>query len=168
MRTQALGWLAAGVLAAGLNSSYHLGGMEWAHSIADRIGSSTGAVLALATGNADQFLAHAQVVKARREATACPFSAVLAQVESQIARPNGDFEGFEVMTDREQGQLAQLEANRARIEAQVARIRVASVPFRVVVPQPRVSICPRIRINIPRMPAVKMPPMPRISEGGTV
>ena len=35
--TQAWGWLVAAVLAAGLNASYHDGGLQWAHQIADRV-----------------------------------------------------------------------------------------------------------------------------------
>ena len=46
MKTQAWGWLAAAVLAAGLNSSYHDGGLQWAHEIVGSVQHNTGAVLA--------------------------------------------------------------------------------------------------------------------------
>ncbi len=47
--TQAWGWLTAGVLAAGLNASYHDGGLQWAHQVADRVEHGSAAVLALAS-----------------------------------------------------------------------------------------------------------------------
>src|SRR5215469_1149640 len=68
MKTQAWGWLGAAVLAAGLNSSYHDGGLQWAHEIADRVQHNTSAVLALATGRADQFLAEARMLNLDRAA----------------------------------------------------------------------------------------------------
>ena len=65
MKTQAWGWLIAGVLAAGLNASYHDGGLQWAHEVAERVGHGSSAVLALASGNAERFLSEAQLVAAR-------------------------------------------------------------------------------------------------------
>jgi hypothetical protein len=62
MKTQAWGWLGAAVLAAGLNASYHDGGLEWAHNAVDQIQHRSAAVLALASGRADQFLAEAKWV----------------------------------------------------------------------------------------------------------
>ena len=61
--TQAWGWLAAGVLAAGLNAAYHDGGLEWAHRIADRVQHGSAAVVALAGGRADQFVAAGRAVE---------------------------------------------------------------------------------------------------------
>ncbi len=63
--TQAWAWLTAGVLAAGLNASYHDGGLEWAHQVADRVEHGSAAVLALASGRADQVLSQAQLLTAR-------------------------------------------------------------------------------------------------------
>jgi hypothetical protein len=62
MKTQAWGWLAAAVVAAGLNASYHDGGLQWAHRVTNRIEHRTAAVVALATGHADRFLAEAKWV----------------------------------------------------------------------------------------------------------
>jgi len=159
MKTQAWGWLAAAVLAAGLNSSYHEGGMQWAHEIVDRVGHNTGAVLALATGRADQFLAEARMLNVGREETQCPLASAMAQVQSSFDQPNSEIDRFEAMSAREQAQLARLEANRARIEAQVqaklARVRFADFTP-VVVQVPKIT-CPRVRVNIPRMPRIKVP-----------
>lgn len=157
MKTQAWGWLATAVLAAGLNSSYHNGGMEWAHQIADRVQHNTSAVLALATGNADRFLAEAQMVGVQNSHT-CPLSAALAAVRRSIAPIQSQQERFDAMTAREEAAMARMEANRARLEARMARLNMANFNP-VVVRAPRV-VCPRIRVSVPRMPVVRMPSMP--------
>jgi hypothetical protein len=157
---QALGWLAAGVLAAGLNASYYDGGLQWVHRIADRVGQNSAAVLAVASGRADQFRAEARMLTARNQTASCPFSTAMARVHSKIARSEA---GFEVMSAREEAQLARFEASRARIEAQTARIRIPAAAFNpVAVRMTGASVCPRVRINVLRMPAVKIPPISAI------
>jgi hypothetical protein len=159
MKTQAWGWLATAVLAAGLNSSYHNGGLEWAHQIADRVQHNTNAVLALATGNADRFLAEAQMASAQNSQS-CPFSAALAAVRRSIAPMHSEQERFEAMTAREEAALARLEAHRARMEAQMVRLNMANFnPVMVRVPR---VVCPRVRVSIPRMPVVRMPATPMV------
>src|SRR5580692_7615162 len=157
MKTQAWGWLAAAVLAAGLNSSYHDGGLEWAHQFAERVGHNTNAVLALATGRADQFMAEAQIISAH-QSTSCPLGAVLAEVRRSIAPSHTEIDRFEAMSAREEAQLARFEASRARIEARLARVRMANFNP-VVVRMPRV-VCPRVHVSVPRMPAMRMPVAP--------
>ena len=154
MKTQAWGWLAIAVLAAGLNSSYHNGGLEWAHRVADRVQHNTYAVLALATGNADRFLAEAQLASTQNS-TSCPLSAALAAIRRSIAPMHSEQERFEAMSAREEAALARMEARRARMEAQIARLNMANFNP-VVVRVPRV-VCPRVRVSVPRMPRVKMP-----------
>jgi hypothetical protein len=161
MKTQAWGWLAAAVLAAGLNSSYHEGGMQWAHEIVDRVGHNTGAVLALATGRADQFMAEARMLNVERHGSQCPLTAAMAQVQSAVDQSQSEFDGFQAMSDREQAKLARLEANRARIEAHVqaklAHLRFVDANFTpVVVKVPEIT-CPRVRVSIPRMPRINVP-----------
>jgi hypothetical protein len=167
----AWGWLAAAVLAAGLNASYHDGGLEWAHRIADRVGNRSAAVLALASGRADQFLAEAQVIKARHEAPSCPFAATMARVEARMVEAKvvqariarSQVERFDAMSAREEAELAKLEANRARIEAQTARFRIPAAAFTpVLLRVSGASICPRVRVNVPQIPAMKLPPLPAI------
>lgn len=162
MKTQAWAWLTAAVLAAGLNASYHDGGLQWAHRIAGRIGHSTNAVLALATGDAQQFLTEARVIEVRQQKSPCPIEAAVAELQSEVdgmvAPADSEFARIEVMSARQQAHLARMEAHRARIEAEVARMRIPAVAFNpVVVRSSYVSVCPRVRVNIPRMPRVKMP-----------
>src|SRR5579864_2827981 len=160
MKTQALGWLAAAVVAAGVNASYHQGGLEWAHRIADQVGHNTEAVMALATGRADRFLEEAQVVKAQDQVASCRFATAMARVQSRIARSEAGFEGFEAISAREEAQLARLEANRARIEARVARIHIPAVAVTpVVVRVPKVDVCPRVHVNLPQ---IRVPEVPTV------
>src|SRR3954465_1144055 len=160
MKTQAWGWLAAAVLAAGLNSSYHDGGLQWAHEIVDRVGHNTGAVLALATGRADQFLAEARMLNVGRQRPECPLAAAMADVQNSFDQ--SQFDRVEAMSAREQAQLVRIEANRARIEtlvpAKLARIQIPTADFSpVVVKVPRIG-CPRLRVNIPRIRRMNVAP----------
>ena len=160
MKTQAWGWLATAVLAAGLNASYHDDGMQWAHQIADQVRYQSGAVLALATGDANQFLTQARILTARHQTSPCPFATALARVETRVAASETEFARFETMSAREEAQLARFEASRARMEAAAERIRIPAVAFNPIgVPSPRISICPRMRVNVPR---VKIPAIPMV------
>src|SRR5215469_4932977 len=157
MKTQAWGWLATAVLAAGLNSSYHSGGLEWAHRVADGVQHNTRAVLALATGNAERFVAEAEWASAQNSHS-CPFSAALAAVQRSIAPVDSEQERFEARTARQEAALARLEANRVRMEARMARLNMANF-HPMVVRVPRV-VCPRLRVSVPRIPVVRMPATP--------
>jgi hypothetical protein len=156
--TQAWGWLAAGVLALGLNGIYHDGGAAWAcraiNQVKARIGDRTEGVLALATGRADWFAAKANMVAARNETGSCRLATAMARLQTKMAQTQGGMARFEAMSAREEAQLARLEANRARIEAQVARWRFTPAAFNTVeIP----AICPRVRVNIPRAPMIQIP-----------
>jgi hypothetical protein len=165
MKTQAWGWLAAAVVAAGLNASYHDGGLEWAHQVADRIGYNSAAVLALASGRADQFVTEARLATASEEPAPCRWSTALARVQTRAARGQKAFAQVQAMSAREEAQFARLEANRARIEAQVAaqtaRIRIPAVAFPAsdvkMLDMKIPSVCPRVRVNMPRLPMVRVP-----------
>ena len=131
MKTQAWGWLTAAVLAAGLNSSYHNGGLQWAHEVVDRVQHNSSAVLALATGRTDRFLAEARIVKAHRQAQ-CPLATALAESQDSLEQQEWQIERVQAMSDRQQEQLARFEQNRARIESRV-QARLARVQFNPVV-----------------------------------
>ena len=156
MKTQAWGWLAAAVVAAGLNASYHDGGMQWVHEALDQVKHNTGAVMALATGRADQFVAEAQLVAARRDPGPCPFAAAVAEARS-ISPREFKVDRLEVISARQQAEFAQFEAKRARMEAEMAQLHIPAVTFNpVVVETPKIS-CPRVRVSLPHIPAMKMP-----------
>jgi len=161
-------WLAAAVLAAGLNASYHDGGLRWAHQIVDGIESNARITLAQASGRVDLLLAEARVLAGRQQPTACPWSAAVARVQSRLMRSEAVLDR---MSAREQAQLARLDANRARMEAQFAahgmRFDIPAATFAPVdfkaLPAP--VVCPRVRVNIPRIPMLRMSPEVRIETG---
>jgi hypothetical protein len=161
MKTQAWGWLAAGVLAAGLNAAYHDGGFDWAHRIADRVEKDSAVVLALASGRAERFLADERLV-GHDEATLGGVDAALAQVQAKLADGEVGVARVEAMSARQEAQLARIQAVRARIEARIAarkvqcRVAPTMAPAAFVqVAVPRV--CPRVRVNIPRIPRISVP-----------
>jgi len=183
MKTQAWGWLTAGVLAAGLNAGYHDGGLRWAHEAVNRLQHGSAAVVALATGRTDQFLTEARLVSARSETAGCRLSTAIARVqtriahaETRIARSEARVDRFETMADMDldmdMAQLDQLDANRERIQAlvnareqrQLAHARIPGAAFNpVVFKSVHVSSdCPRVRVNIPRIPMMKMPAVPEV------
>lgn len=166
--TQAWGWLAAGVLAAGLNASYYDGGLQWAHEIAERAQHSSTAVLALASGHADQLLAEARLLAARNETTSCRFATALARVQTKLARSESAVDRFDAMSARQEAQFARFEATRARVEERIAdRAAHIHIPAEAFAPValkaiPAQNICPRIRVSVPQVPMMRMPVAPEI------
>jgi hypothetical protein len=159
--TQGLGWLAAGVLALGLNGFYHDGGLELAHRVADRISARSEAVVAMASERADYLLARAETVSARGETQSCRLNSAVERLQAKFARTqtrvadlesaraDKEFARFEAMSDRQRAQMERLEANRARIEEQAVHFRFAA--FAPVVKVPKIAeICPRVRVFVPQ------------------
>jgi hypothetical protein len=180
MKTQAWGWLVAGVLAAGLNASYHDGGLQWAHELADRVESRADTVLALTTGRADRLIEAAQLVRDsdRTSSSSCRIATALVRAQTEIARTETQLARWESqssrssreISDRELAQLDRIEANRIlvedRVNAELVRIRVprvAAVPVAFNMDSVNVrTICPRVRVpqihvSIPAVPMVRIP-----------
>lgn len=153
--TQAWGWLAAGVLALGLNGFYQDGGAPWVHQIVERVASRSGSVLALASGRADQFLSEAGLVTARTQTSSCRLATALARLQTRVARGQSDFARFEGLSARQEAALARLQANRARMQAQLERVRFVPAMSAMNL---RVD-CPRVRVNAPRVrvPQIDIP-----------
>jgi hypothetical protein len=163
MKAQAFGWLAAAVLAAGLNSTYHNGGLEWVHRVADRVSYNTTAVLALATGNADRLYSQARVARVGEESSPCRLSLAMARVDNAIPRSNAAFAHFDRFSDRQQAQLDRVSARSAQMEAQLVRLDIPEVAVTpVVVRVPDVHVCPRVRVNVSSAAEVKAPVVPQI------
>jgi hypothetical protein len=165
-------WLTAGVMAMGLNGVYHDGGAEWAHRIVNR----SAAVVALASGHSERFLASTQLFSGREQTLACPVATAVARFQTKMARTQTGFAHFDAMTAQQEAQLARLEANRARfeagkarLEAQVARLDLVSDSFgpefaEVFGPEQikMPAMCPRVRVNIPRTFVRVTAPMVRV------
>ena len=183
--TQAWGWLAAGVLAAGLNAAYHDGGFAWAHRIADRAQHVSGAVVALACGHADRFLAEAQTLTAQNDDRATAFSdSMVAKADQGMARAEVAYARAEAISAREQAHVARMEAEHTRIEDRIAarhacvhmattRMRSAAWSMSMQIPRvnipetsvPRTAVpqvkpgtaCRRIHTSVPDVPRVNLP-----------
>jgi hypothetical protein len=156
--TQAWGWLAAGVLALGLNGIYHDGGGEWAHRtvsrIIDQVSERTEPILALASGRADLFLAKSRMGAAREETASCRFATAVARSQTRMARQRAGFDQVRAIADREEAQFGRLQADRARIEAQVANLHFSPAVFDTMrVP----AVCPRVRVRVPRVSIPRVP-----------
>ncbi len=153
--TQAWGWLAAGVLALGLNGIYQDGGAAWARQavtqVIGEVSTRTGGVLALAAGRADWFMAKTQAVTAKDETASCRLATAVARLQTRLARTSfargeSDMARLEAISAREEARVARLEASRARVEArveaQVARMRMMPASFNPMA-------CPRVEISVP-------------------
>jgi len=159
--TQAWGWLAAGVLALGLNGIYHDGGACWARQavkvVVDKIEEQAGPVLALAAGRADLFMVRNGMMAARVETASCRVATAVARAQGKIAGAQGRFAQMEALAAREEAAMARMEANRAKIEAAMTRVHWSPVAFDTM----KIPLaCPRVRVNVPR---VSMPKMPVVS-----
>ena len=162
-RTQAWGWLAAGVLALGLNGIYQDGGAAWIQrnvgQVIARIADRSEGVLALATGRADWFLAKANLLAARNGTASCRMATAMARAQAKMARAESGMASLEAMSARGEAAMARMEANRARIEVRVARVGFSPVDFDAGTIRVR---CPRVRVeipqvSIPRIPTVHIP-----------
>ena len=190
--TQAWVWLAAGVLAAGLNAAYHDGGLAWAHRIADRAQHVSCAVVALASGHAGQFLAETQMLTARNDDDATTLSdTVVARADQAMARAEA---AYARAAARQQAHCARMQALHARMEARaeayhteayhtevyrtfvripdvqvMTDFRTIQIPDGPVIRVPQIQLsrvkfvhCSRIRMSLPAMPNISVPAVPPI------
>jgi hypothetical protein len=175
--TQAWVWLAAGVLALGLNGFYLDGGAAWAHRIVDgaveQAADRSLGLVDLARERVDRFVETANLVAVRDETASCPLAGAMARFRAGIARGQSGVAHFEAMSAREEAARARVQAKQARIEARVearlARVRMVPVAFNAIeIP----VVCPRVRVNVPRvsvprLPVVKIPaPVVHLEAGG--
>jgi capsule polysaccharide export protein KpsE/RkpR len=152
--TQGWGWLAAGVLALGLNGFYHDGGAAWAHRIANQVVQQSEALVEMASARSDRFMERTSLVVAHNETTSCRLATALARVQTKVARTQNGMAQFEAMSARQEVALARMEADRARIQAEVA-VRLAPVAFdSVTIPE---VACPRVRVSVPRVSVPRVP-----------
>jgi hypothetical protein len=173
---QAWAWLAVGVMAAGLNAAYHDGGLAWVHRAVEEITYQTSAVLGLASGRADWFLAEARLLTAQDEAASlrraplaqgrlCRMATAMARVQAAVARSEAGYGRLQAMSPREQEQLARREANRAQMEARIAAraapLNMARAAFNSAAFSPVAPVCPRVRVSIPPIPRIRVPALPR-------
>jgi hypothetical protein len=108
----------------------------------------------------------------RGETTACRLSTALARIRTKLdqgsARSDAAWAGMEMMSARDDARWARFEARRAGIEAKLAHIRIPALAIsEMSFPAPKVSVCPRVRVSIPRMPKMQMvAPVVRVESVG--
>jgi hypothetical protein len=181
--TQAWGWLAAGVLAAGLNAAYHDGDLQWAHRVADRAQHVSGAVVALASGRADRFLAEARELSDRNDGEVAAFSdTVVAKADQEMTRAEAAYARAEA---RQQAHCARMQTEHARIETHIAArhafvhmpdvqvetaFRTIQIPDGRAIRVPQIELsqvkfehCSRIRMRLPAMPNIAVPSAPPVN-----
>ncbi len=142
--SQAYAWLAAGVLAAGLNASYHDGGLQRVHEMVDQVEHSSTAVLTLA--RLQTRLLQSELAKAGFANTEFGETGF---AKAELAKTQTGFDRLQAIADREQ--------------ARITRIRIPAAGFApMVFSAPRISECPRMRVDVPRLPAIQVPKLPAI------
>lgn len=163
MKTQAWGWLMAGIAALGINGFYHDGGMPCLHQMVNRVESRSAAVLALAGGHVDQFLEEARMTTPQDGTAPAQWDDQLARVQFEVARADDQFARVQAISAREQAAMARIDARRAQIEARTAHrvcVRVPDVTLDPVVIKsihlPNVNV-PEIRVSDIRIPDVEIP-----------
>jgi hypothetical protein len=179
--TQAWGWLTAAVLAAGLNAAYHDGGLAWAHRVVYQVQHVSGAVVALASGHADQFLYEAETLTARNDGEMTAFSQnARATANQEMARAEAAYARAQA---RQQAHCARMQAERARMEGRIAghgvfvrvpdvRVETAAIqiPGIPAIRLPQIDLsqiksahCSRIVVRVPAMPNISVPAPPAVN-----
>lgn len=156
-------WLAAGVLALGLNGYYQDGGLGPLHKLAERttiaVANARAQFSEVATLAEVALAAHAQ---ARYERPAPAVVAVTpevipAEAQAQLAQLQGRLEamqsaGVQAQMARSQEVMVRRELQRAQVELRNGRLAVLTDQGQV-----RVAL-PRVEIAVPQGPAIEISP----------
>ena len=104
---------------AGLNASYHDGGLQWAHRIAGQIENRANVVLALLMVAPMRPLPRrVSRMTAADENSEYRFDSALAHAQTKLGKLERRIQSASGFVDRK---LARLQANRARVEARLSR-----------------------------------------------
>jgi hypothetical protein len=180
MKIQASGWLIAGVMALGLNGFYHDGGFAWAHRAIAEFEHNTTAVLALASGRADEFLAEVKPVVVHQESASCPIATAFARVQTKVARMQTEFahtqlaqvapaqtyqvnldrllaaqvvasDRLQEMSDRRQAAIERAQAKQVEVQARIAAKMVRIQSMPALQYASFETHCPQIHVHVPRV-----------------
>jgi len=130
-------WLAAGVLALGLNGAYHDGEFPWLHSLADR----PCALLERVTEQKDRFFATAEIMLGGEPST-------IARAQERLARL--------------QERLSTAQVDRIRRRLEVAQCKITRAQAKVVVLEHN-QLCSGTSRVVVHVPTVDMPVMPAVN-----
>jgi hypothetical protein len=131
-------WLAAGVLALGINGAYQDGGFRWAHQLAER----SSAMFERVSEQGCRLVSMAEIILGREPATLARAQEHLAQLQERMSTRE---------TDRAQRRLEMAQAKIERAQEKVERAHLCSEFSRIQVHVPRVVIPPMPAIHVPAM-----------------
>jgi hypothetical protein len=130
-------WLAAGVLALGLNGAYQDGEFPWVHNLADR----SCALLERVTEQKDRFVAMTEIMFGREPSS-------LARAQERLARL--------------QERLSTTQVDRIQRRLEVAQCKIARAQAKVVVLE-HSQLCSGTSHFVVHVPSVNMPAMPAVN-----
>jgi hypothetical protein len=151
-------WLAAGVLALGLNGAYQDGEFQWAH----RLTCHSASLVERASEEGLRMLATAEVMLGRNPESLARTEAILQNLQMRIACKRIEMARREVDMAQVQRDLAA-----ARIDQQIAKVQASMDHVRMITIERtgRVRNCPELSrvIVMPNIPRVDLSNLPEIS-----
>jgi hypothetical protein len=185
--TKAWYWVAAGVLALGLNSEYQHGGLPWAHRVVNR-GREVAACTQLTSR---RYLAMAKLMFGTDPAPEVPSEVVLAQVQERVDGIQDELdhkririEHLERLNEKIQPSMmrAEMAMERAQIKIDMAQMKAEMRSNRAAYLCPRTQkmtfavpdmkgpgvTIPKIVVRIPQVPEIDLSDVPGISPDDTL
>ena len=164
-------WLAAGVLALGLNGAYQDGEFAWAHRIADH---STNLV-ERASEQGLRFVTMAEVMLGRSPESMGRTEVALQRLQTGMVCKRIEMAQREVDMAQLQRDLAAAHIDRqlARVQSTMDHVRMITIERTSRVPNcpklSRVIVMPNMpRVDLSNLPAVSIPDLPEIPEAPRV
>lgn len=154
-------WLAAGVLALGLNGYYQDGGLGPLHKVAERttiaVANARAQFSEVATLAEVALAAHAQARYERPAVVAVTPEVIPAEAQAQLAQLQGRLEAMQ--SAGVQAQMARLQEVMLRRELQRAQVELRNGRLAVLTDQGQVRVAlPRVEIAVPQGPAIEISP----------
>ena len=159
MRTEkAWYWLAAGVLALGLNGAYQDGQLGWAHVLVDRAAASVERVAL----RGEHFVTMAEVMLGREPHALAHTEAAIERVQERIAcdRIAQAQRHMAMARVREQLAEANMQRKMAMVQVKMDRVRAMTIER-----TNRFRDCDgfsKVVVNLPDLPNIQMPNLPDI------
>jgi hypothetical protein len=170
-------WLAAGVLALGLNGAYQDGEFQWVHRLADH----SARLMERASEEGLRTLATAEVMVGRNPESLARTEATLQKLQMRIACKRIEMARREVDMAQVHRDLAaaRIDQQMAKVQASMDRVRMITIERTnrvrncpelsrvIVMPNiPRVDLSNLPEVNIPEIPAI--PAAPRMKANGPI
>ena len=170
-------WLAAGVLALGLNGAYQDGEFQWVHRLANHSAS----LMERASEEGLRMLATAQVMLGRSPESMARTEATLQKLQMRVACKRIEMARRQVDMAQVQRDLAaaRIDQQMAKVQASMERVGMITIertgrarncpelPRVIVMPNmPRVDLSNLPEISIPEIPAI--PAAPRMRTNGPI